>query len=50
MTGDVGGKVTADVLLASVAWSPALFERDLHDVGSLPDMLCDVAVGQCPVG
>jgi hypothetical protein len=46
MTGDAGDKVTADVLLTSVAWSPALFERDLHDAGSLPDVCCDLAVGQ----
>jgi hypothetical protein len=30
----------------SVAWG----QEVLHDAGSLPDMLCDVAVGQCPVG
>jgi hypothetical protein len=38
--------VTAQALLERVQWSPTLFERDLHDVSSLPDLSAELEDGR----
>ena len=37
---------TARALLDRVEWSPLLFERDLEDVGSLPDLSAELVDGR----
>ena len=40
---DLSSAVTAQALLDQVQWSPTLFERDLHDVSSPPDLPAKLA-------
>lgn len=43
---NLSSAVTAQALLDRVQWSPTLFERDLHDVSSLPDLSAELAEGR----